>query len=71
MCGHGVCKLVLGGGWSRLGLGGHLLSLRVVKGRVGHVGIVAGRRRSLRRVWLGRREVGTRSADVAHSGIWS
>jgi hypothetical protein len=69
---HGMCELVLGGGRCRLRLRGHLLgSLGVVKGRVRHVGIAVGRRRSLRRVWLGRREVRTRSADVAYSRVGS
>jgi hypothetical protein len=72
VCGHGVCELVLSGWGSRLGLGGHLLgSLWVVEGRVRHVGIAVGWRRCLRRVWLGRREIRTRSADVAYSRVGS
>jgi hypothetical protein len=55
---------------SRCHLLGVLGSLGVVKGRVRHVGIVARRRRCLRWVRLGRREIRAGSANVPYSGVW-
>ena len=65
-------ELVLGGRGSELRLRGHLWGrLGVVKGRIRHVGIAVLRRRGLRRVGLGRSEVGAGAADVAYSRVGS
>jgi hypothetical protein len=69
---RGMRVLELRDGWragrrSRCHLLGMLSSLGVVEGRVRHVGIVARRRRCLRRVRLGRREIRAWSANVPYS----
>jgi hypothetical protein len=70
MRGNWVCELVLCSGWCRLRLRGHLRGrLRVIKGRVRHVGIVVWRRRSLRWIGLRRSEVRAGSANVAYSRV--